>query len=400
MSLRRSFDNLMSLRIKIENEIIPAMVSEAESLKRIDSKLMTDEELATEVSRRADIYEKWKKHYWDLCIPFAHGIRLFGTVYNRVVKPENPYEFLELLVGTTLKSVKRNKRLQRLANKLKEDKGLKESVQSGKLTEDKKFTDELTTFTKELGIPLSGLIGQSQLQAKIFEFMIEMAETGHVKKQQKSRIKSNLEKQFSARMPKRDHAFAFQLIDLARASYRMRDDDNIYLGQIERQLLDTVQEARKRSIAVSKMPLDISRADEVAKCLRNPDYRPKSRKSKSVEVQDKQVIPRQLVGQPAGAGFAKGRARVIRKAEDLFTFKKGEILVCDAIEPNMTFVVPLSSAIVERRGGMLIHGAIIAREYGLPCVTGIPDAEKIISTGYDITVDGYLGIVTISRENA
>jgi pyruvate,water dikinase len=230
--------------------------------------------------------------------------------------------------------------------------------------------------------------------------MIEMAETGHVKKQQKSRIKSNLEKQFSARMPKRDHAFALQLIDLARASYRMRDDDNIYLGQIERQLLDTVQEARKRSIAVSKMPLDISRADEVAKCLRNPDYRPKSRKSKSVEVQDKQVIPRQLVGQPAGAGFAKGRARVIRKAEDLFTFKKGEILVCDAIEPNMTFVVPLSSAIVERRGGMLIHGAIIAREYGLPCVTGIPDAEKIISTGYDITVDGYLGIVTISRENA
>jgi pyruvate,water dikinase len=65
----------------------------------------------------------------------------------------------------------------------------------------------------------------------------------------------------------------------------------------------------------------------------------------------------------------------------------------------MTFVVPLASAIVERRGGMLIHGAIIAREYGLPCVTGVPDADKIISTGQQITVDGYLGIITINRNS-
>ena len=50
---------------------------------------------------------------------------------------------------------------------------------------------------------------------------------------------------------------------------------------------------------------------------------------------------------------------------------------------------------VKRRGGMLIHGAIIAREYGLPCITGIPDATTLIETGDEITVDGYLGIVTL-----
>jgi phosphoenolpyruvate synthase/pyruvate phosphate dikinase len=65
------------------------------------------------------------------------------------------------------------------------------------------------------------------------------------------------------------------------------------------------------------------------------------------------------------------------------------------VDPNMTFVVPLVSAVVERRGGMLIHGAIIAREYGLPCVTGILDATALIKTGDKITVDGYIGIVTI-----
>ena len=63
----------------------------------------------------------------------------------------------------------------------------------------------------------------------------------------------------------------------------------------------------------------------------------------------------------------------------------------------MTFVMSLISAIVERRGGMLIHGAIVAREYGIPCVTGIPDATLRIKTGDFLTVDGYLGIVTISR---
>jgi len=48
---------------------------------------------------------------------------------------------------------------------------------------------------------------------------------------------------------------------------------------------------------------------------------------------------------------------------------------------------------------MLIHGAIIAREYGLPCVTGIPDATGLIENGNEVTVDGYLGIVTIGSSN-
>ena len=59
-------------------------------------------------------------------------------------------------------------------------------------------------------------------------------------------------------------------------------------------------------------------------------------------------------------------------------------------------LVPMASAVIERRGGMLIHGAIIAREYGLPCVTGIPGAAEIIETGDELTVDGYLGIVTVA----
>jgi pyruvate,water dikinase len=399
LTLRRSFDSLVGLRVNIEDEIIPGMIAEAESLQKTDLKVMSDEQLATEISRRAGICEKWKKRYWEFCIPFAHGVRLFGMVYNRTVKPENPYEFLELLAGTALKSVQRNERLQRLADRVREDHSLAELVRSGKLPEGSEFSNEVMALAEELRTPLSGAVSLSELRAGMLDFINEMAQAGNTEKNRRSRSKSSLEKDFLSSTPKGDRAFALKLLDLARASYRLRDDDNIYLGQIEKRLLDSLEEARKRSKAASKIALDISYASDVARCLRDPNYRLESRKLEPTKVEDKRIMPRQLVGQPAGAGLATGPARVISRSEDLFAFKKGEILVCDAVDPNMTFVVPMASGIVERRGGMLIHGAIIAREYGLPCVTGIPDADRLICTGNQITVDGYLGIVTINRNS-
>jgi pyruvate,water dikinase len=71
------------------------------------------------------------------------------------------------------------------------------------------------------------------------------------------------------------------------------------------------------------------------------------------------------------------------------------VLVCDAIQPMMTHLVPLAAAVVERRGGMLIHGAVIAREMGIPCVNGVARAVEQLRDGDVVTVDGHLGIVTI-----
>jgi pyruvate,water dikinase len=110
---------------------------------------------------------------------------------------------------------------------------------------------------------------------------------------------------------------------------------------------------------------------------------------------DSSESPRQLVGQPAAPGMATGTARCLRNVEDLGRFEAGEVLVCDAIQPTMTHLVPLASAVVERRGGMLIHGAIIARELGIPCVNGIPHAVEVLHDGDLLTVDGHLGIVTV-----
>ena len=61
----------------------------------------------------------------------------------------------------------------------------------------------------------------------------------------------------------------------------------------------------------------------------------------------------------------------------------------------MTFLVSLASGIVERRGGMLVHSSIIAREMGIPSVNGINKATQLINDGDLVTVNGYLGLVVI-----
>jgi pyruvate,water dikinase len=129
-----------------------------------------------------------------------------------------------------------------------------------------------------------------------------------------------------------------------------------------------------------------------------PDTLPPRSPANAMKEKGFSAQARQITGQPAGPRIAKGKARAIADASDLMFFKVGEVLVCDAVDPSITFIVPLVSAIVERRGGMLIHGAIIAREYGIACVTGIPDATSLIHTGDTVTVDGYLGIVTIEQK--
>ncbi|MBW2491629.1 MAG: hypothetical protein JRE65_10830 [Deltaproteobacteria bacterium] len=199
--------------------------------------------------------------------------------------------------------------------------------------------------------------------------------------------------------PKRKEAE--ELLDLARSSYRLRDDDNIYLCKIEAQLLSAVKEAKFRVESLEELKTNTSELDDLKSVIRDFDYGADNRKpSIQKDESGMRVNPRQLVGQPAGPGLSRGQARVIRHHLDLQDFKNAEILVCDSVDPNMTFVIPLAAGVIERRGGMLIHGAIIAREYGLPCVTGIPHATSLIHTGDDVTVDGYLGIVTISRKRS
>jgi pyruvate,water dikinase len=398
LSLRRSFENLKALRQKIERELIPAMVEEAERLSHKDFTALSDIQLADEIARRMDIHGRWVAIYWSDFIPFAHGMRLFGQFYNDTVKPEDPYEFMDLLGRGQLKSLERNQKLEEMASMIRKNPSLTPRLKKFETIEDEDFKRKLDEFIQQFG-DLSCSIGEQteclQGPEGILKILLKMTAHAPAKKRWSSHRLDDLTSRFLSRFKEKEEKFAAELLDLGRTSYRLRDDDNIYLGRIEREVVVTIEEGRRRIEKRCRMKLEGVDPAEIIKALRNSNYVPKKRSSTEPMKLSSELKARQIIGQPAGPGIAKGKARVILSPSDLFRFESGEILVCDAIEPNMTFIVPLSSGIVERRGGMLIHGAIIAREYGLPCVTGVPEATTQIHTGDLVTVDGFLGIVII-----
>jgi len=104
---------------------------------------------------------------------------------------------------------------------------------------------------------------------------------------------------------------------------------------------------------------------------------------------------REMAGISACGGSATGQARVLRDVTEAERLGTGDILVTRQTDPGWGPVFFLISALVIERGGMLSHGAIIAREFGLPCVVGVRDATRLIPDGSTITVDGDHGRVHV-----
>ena len=404
LSLHRSFENLKALRNKIELELIPEMVKTAENLSSMDLAVLSNRELADEINSRAQINQRWVDTYWAEFIPYAHGIRLFGQVYNDTMKPQNPYEFIDLLAQTGMASTERNRQMELLASILRKYPSMTEKLKnleplSGSIEEEKAFIAVLDRFVDsygDLSCPVTGSRECSQGTDALIRLVLEMAAHPPVISQNKN-IRT-LQDQFLSFFTGKQREEALELLELGRSSYRLRDDDNIYLGRIEAQLIMAVNEAKQRLNPAENRFRNDDDAARLKDLVKMHDHGEPSVKSRHVNTPAENVKARQLLGQPASNGLSRGPARVVVEHDQLSQFKHGEILVCDAVDPNMTFVVPLAAGIVERRGGMLIHGAIIAREYGLACVTGVPNATSLIRTGDYLTVDGFLGIVTIGKE--
>jgi phosphohistidine swiveling domain-containing protein len=102
-----------------------------------------------------------------------------------------------------------------------------------------------------------------------------------------------------------------------------------------------------------------------------------------------------LVGSPASTGTVTGRARVVLEPVGAH-LEPGEILVAPSTDPGWTPLFLTAGGLVMEMGGAGSHGAVVAREYGIPAVVGVPDATQKIETGQLITVDGTAGLVTVA----
>lgn len=100
-------------------------------------------------------------------------------------------------------------------------------------------------------------------------------------------------------------------------------------------------------------------------------------------------------GVGASPGIVRGRARVAVNLDKALALQPGEILVCGTTDPHWTPLFAVGAGLVSDRGGTLCHGAVVAREYGLPAVVGTLIGTKKIRTGQLIEVDGQSGVIRL-----
>ncbi|MEG6584874.1 phosphoenolpyruvate synthase [Dendrosporobacter sp. 1207_IL3150] len=100
------------------------------------------------------------------------------------------------------------------------------------------------------------------------------------------------------------------------------------------------------------------------------------------------------VGLAVSSGVIEGRARVILNMEDA-NLEDGDILVTAFTDPSWTPLFVSIKGLVTEVGGLMTHGAVIAREYGLPAVVGVENATKLINDGQRIRVNGTEGYVEV-----
>lgn len=101
----------------------------------------------------------------------------------------------------------------------------------------------------------------------------------------------------------------------------------------------------------------------------------------------------EIKGTPMSQGIVEGKVRVAATFDEAALIQKGEILVTTATDTGWTPYFPLLAGVVTEIGGPLSHGAVVAREYGLPCVVGLEGITTMLNSGDYIQLDGNTGVI-------
>jgi pyruvate,water dikinase len=105
-----------------------------------------------------------------------------------------------------------------------------------------------------------------------------------------------------------------------------------------------------------------------------------------------------LRGIPISAGQAAGPVRVVRAMEDWSRVRRGDILVVSVIDPGMAPLFGMAAGLIAEMGGTLSHGAIIAREYGLPAVVNVPGVTTRLREGDRVSLNAERGEIIVQEQ--
>jgi pyruvate,water dikinase len=104
-----------------------------------------------------------------------------------------------------------------------------------------------------------------------------------------------------------------------------------------------------------------------------------------------------LIGSPVSPGSSEGKVRVVFDPRQAH-LEPGEILVCPGTDPSWTPLFLSAAGLVMETGGMMTHGAVVAREYGIPAIVGVDQATQRLHTGQRIRIDGSTGKILLMDE--
>lgn len=156
---------------------------------------------------------------------------------------------------------------------------------------------------------------------------------------------------------------------------------------IENHQPSIVMQALKRRQLFNKMFQETWRYDEIITDLTPNHLKPNK------ELDEALANAPKLSGTPASSGKVRGKICLIKSFKELDKVVPGSILLTHSTDIAFSPIFPLISGIITEVGGLISHGAVVAREYGLPSVIGIPDITRILHDGEEIILDADNGAI-------
>ena len=153
---------------------------------------------------------------------------------------------------------------------------------------------------------------------------------------------------------------------------------------MRRKLLFPVWDKQQFPEIISGNPIQIEKKLQQAATLRSEAG---SGRSKMTSVR--------MSGTPACPGKVTAPARVITHISEAATIRPGEILITLSTDIGWSPHFPVLAGVVTELGGLISHGAVVAREYGLPCLVGVTGATQTFSTGDMVTLDAERGFISL-----
>jgi pyruvate,water dikinase len=234
----------------------------------------------------------------------------------------------------------------------------------------------------------------------------------------------SLEQRFLGGMPRMLRPFGWLLLKTAREFVRLRENQRFYwqmsIAEMRRVCLEMGRRLMDKERLSTEEDVFYIRLEELPSALHGSaaDFRRIVAERRQQHQRDARITPAQrlleyehgplepdsapstgerLSGLAISPGRSSGTARLVSDPRAFHRLRRGDILVTRSLDPGWTPVLGIVSGVVLEVGGMLSHGSILAREFGVPGVSNIPDLLERVADGDEVYVDGDRGEVVVGR---